>query len=89
MTSDEPDFFANAAGRAVAYMVFDPNNEEYKWMKIIENLHATFDYQLHFTPDGSKVLASFFKTDGHRYFVYFDAANGNKLAAASTKVCCP
>ena len=83
MESAEPDLFANAAGVKVAYMLFDPNNEQYKWIKIIEDLRWNMDYQLHFTPDGSKILASFFLSNGHRFFVYFDAANGNKLAAAS------
>lgn len=34
----EPDFIANAGALPVAYTVFDPIAEVYKWFKVFENV---------------------------------------------------
>ena len=79
MISTEVDFVGNAGEDSVAYMVYDPNIEEYKWFKVISGVKNEYIY-IYFTPDGSKVLA--YATIGRsRTFIFMDPNSGAQLGA--------
>ena len=97
MVTDEADFVANAGTSAntIAYLALDETTELYKWFKVMtDTRYNTVDPNyafVHVTPDGSKVLATFFEPGGTlivQKFVYLDAETGVVLASAHLPDCC-
>ena len=64
------------------YTVYDPEAEQYKWMKVFKQASEEDFYSfklVFFSPDGSKVLAAQY-LDNKVTLVYLDAETGEQLA---------
>ena len=97
MVSDEADFVFNAGTSAttIGYLALDETTETYMWFKVMaDGRYNTGDPNyafVHVSPDGSKVLATFFVPGGAlvvQNFVYLDANTGAVLASAHLPDCC-
>ena len=77
MTS-EADLNANAGNFNTAriYSVFDTATDSYTWLKVVQNHRPNTYSFIYFSPDGTKVLASYIDDAHSLSVIYFDATTG-------------
>ena len=83
--SGEADLIANAGSSTNTriYGVFDPNTDDYLWLKVIQNVINGRYSGVSFSPDGSKVLAIVNLSSGPLLsFIYFDPTTGQRLGGS-------